>query len=301
MRKFCNLANYSPFVFLLLLIFCSVPLFSAEIVMKDGSAFIGKIQEESDIRVKFQWKDKSYEIPRKDIASVDPTKNGSDTSYHYTSFQLKDGSTLKGIVAEDKDKELMIKTDLGFIHLDKNKIRSSDAPESLNPILNPKYLNTGDKNWNHKIGFSIQALANGSPLGASNPATFGGAVYLEPAFFELWKFRPGFRLEYQVSNSNASNYSFLNQFFYFNRSYRFGESLLWDFYSNIGVGSSTIQYSGNSQRLSGTNPAFYFEVGWQGLQIRSVVFRTGIRSTCIFEPNGQVCNVGIELGALLIL
>ncbi|MDI7184392.1 LA_3334 family protein [Leptospira santarosai] len=301
MRKFCNLANYSPFTFLLLLIFYSIPLLSTEIVMKDGSAFIGKIQEESDIRVKFQWKDKSYEIPRKDIASIDLSKNGSDTSYHYTSFQLKDGSTLKGIVAEDKDKELMIKTDLGFIHLDKNKIRSSDAPESSNPILNPKYLNTGDKNWNHKIGFSIQALANGSPLGASNPATFGGAIYLEPAFFELWKFRPGFRLEYQVSNSNASNYSFLNQFFYFNRSYRFGESLLGDFYTNIGVGSSTIQYSGNSQRLSGTNPALYFEVGWQGLQIRSVVFRTGLRSTCIFEPNGQVCNVGIELGALLIL
>ncbi|MDI7175164.1 LA_3334 family protein [Leptospira santarosai] len=301
MRKFCNLASISPFVFLLLLLFCSISIFSAEIVMKDGSAFIGKIQEESDIRVKFQWKDKSYEIPRKDIASIDLSKNGSDTSYHYTSFQLKDGSMIKGIVAEDSEKEIMIKTDLGFIHLDKNKIRSSDAPESLNPILNPKYLNTDDKNWNHKIGFSIQALANGSPLGASNPATFGGAIYLEPAFFELWKFRPGFRLEYQVSNSNASHYSFLNQFFYFNRSFRIGESLLWDFYTNIGVGSSTVQYSGNSQRFSGTNPATYLEFGWQGLQYKSIVFRTGIRSTCIFESRGQVCNVGIELGALLIL
>ncbi|MDI7218773.1 hypothetical protein QMN07_14825 [Leptospira santarosai] len=287
--------------FLTIFFFSSLPILSTEVVFKDGSAFIGKIQEESDIRIKFLWKEKSYEIPRKDIASVDPTKNGSDTSYHYTSFQLKDGSTLKGIVAEDSDKELMIKTDLGFIHLDKNKIRSSNAPESQNPILNPKYLNTGDKNWNHKIGLSVQTLANGSPMGASNPATFGGAVYLEPAFFELWRWRPGFRLEYQVSNSNTSNYSFLNQFFYFNRSFRFGESLLLDFYSNVGVGSSTIQYSGNNQILSGTNPALYFEIGWQGLQIRSVVFRTGIRSTCIFESGGQVCNVGIELGALLIL
>ncbi|EMM77469.1 LA_3334 family protein [Leptospira santarosai] len=301
MRKFCNLANDSPFVFLLLLIFCSVPLLSTEIVFKDGSAFIGKIQEESDLRIQFLWKEKSYEIPRKDIASVDPIKNGSDTSYHYTSFQLKDGSTLKGIVAEDKDKELMIKTDLGFIHLDKNKIRSSDAPEIGNPSLNPKYLNAGDKNWNHKIGFSIQALANGAPLGASNPSTYGAAVYVEPAFFEVFKFRPGLRLEYQESNSNASNYSFLNQFFYFNRSFRIGESLLWDFYMNIGVGSSTVQYSGNSQRFSGTNPATYLEFGWQGLQFRSIVFRTGIRSTCIFESSGQVCNVGIELGALLIL
>ncbi|PJZ29486.1 LA_3334 family protein [Leptospira kmetyi] len=276
-------------------------IYPAEIILKDGSAFIGKLQEESDIRVKFLWKEKNYEIPRKDISSIDPTKNGSDTSYHYTSFQLKDGSTIKGVVAEDSDKEMMIKTDLGFIHIDKNKIRSSDAPETLNPILNPKYLNTGDKNWNHKIGFSIQALANGSPLGASNPATFGGAIYLEPAFFELLKFRPGLRLEYQVSNSNVSNYSFLNQFFYFNRSYRIGESLIWDFYSNVGIGSSTVQYSGSGRKLSGTNPAVYLEIGWQGLQIKSVVFRTGIRSTCIFETNGQVCNAGIEFGALLIL
>ncbi|EMP04378.1 LA_3334 family protein [Leptospira santarosai] len=301
MLKFTPFHKRTLFIFTVVIFFPFLSILATEIVFKDGSAFIGKIQEESDIRIKFLWKERSYEIPRKDIISVDPAKNGSDTSYHYTSFQLKDGSTLKGIVAEDSDKELMIKTDLGFIHLDKNKIRSSDAPESLNPILNPKYLNTGDKNWNHKFGISLQALANGSPLGASNPATFGGAVYLEPAFFELWRWRPGFRLEYQVSNSNVSNYSFLNQFFYLNRSFRFGESLLWDFYTNIGAGSSTIQYSGNSQRLSGTNPALYFEVGWQGLQVRSIVFRTGLRSTCIFEPNGQVCNVGIELGALLIL
>ncbi|MDI7186799.1 hypothetical protein QMM42_11370 [Leptospira santarosai] len=265
MRKFCNLANDSPFVFLLLLIFCSIPLFPAEIVMKDGSAFIGKIQEESDIRVKFQWKDKSYEIPRKDIASIDLSKNGSDTSYHYTSFQLKDGSMIRGIVAEDSEKELMIKTDLGFIHLDKNKIRSSDALEIGNPSLNPKYLNAGEKNWNHKFGFSFSGLANGTPLGASNPSTYGAAVYVEPAFFEVFKFRPGLRLEYQESNSNTSHYSFLNQFLYFNRSFRIGESLLWDFYMNIGVGSSTVQYSGNSQRFSGTNPATYSEFGWQGL------------------------------------
>ncbi|EQA55394.1 LA_3334 family protein [Leptospira kmetyi] len=287
---------------IIILIFTALSaVYSAEIVLKDGSSFIGKVQEESDIRIRFLWKEKSYEIPRKDIVSIDPTKNGSDTSYHYTSFQLKDGSTLKGIVAEESEKELMIKTDLGFIHLDKNKIRSSDAPETLSPILNPKYLNTGDKNWNHKIGVSFQALSNGAPLGASNPATYGGAFYIEPAFFELWKFRPGLRLEYQVSNSNSSNYTFLNQFFYLNRSFRIGDSLIWDFYSNIGIGSSTIQHSGNSQRFSGTNPALYFEFGWQGLQIKSVVFRTGIRSTCFFESNGQVCNAGIEIGALLIL
>ncbi|WP_078126049.1 LA_3334 family protein [Leptospira alexanderi] len=293
-------ASY-PFVFLFLMVFCSITLFPAEIVMKDGSAFIGKIQEESDIRVRFQWKEKTYEIPRKDIASIDLSKNGADTSYHYTSFQLKDGSMIKGIVAEDSEKEVMIKTDLGFIHLDKNKIRSSDAPEITNPNLNPKYLSAGEKNWNHKFGFSLSALANGVPLGASNPSTFGAGIYLEPAFFEIARFRPGLRLEYQESNSGSSHYSFLNQFFYFNRSFRIGESLLLDFYTNFGIGSSTVQYSGNSQRFSGTNPATYLEFGWQGLQYRSIVFRTGIRSTCIFESSGQVCNVGIELGALLIL
>ncbi|XDD52178.1 hypothetical protein AB3N59_19675 [Leptospira sp. WS92.C1] len=286
--------------FIFFLLFLSQSLFSAEIIFKDGSAFIGKVLEESDLRIKFQWKEKIYEIPRKDLTSIDPSKNGADTSYHYSSFFLKDGSHIKGIVAQETDKEITLKTDLGFIHLDRIKIKETDRPENLNPSFNVKYLDSGNKEWNHKFGISFHGLANGPPLGGTNPLTSGAGFFLEPAFFQIFSFRPGFRIEYQES-PGSGHYSFFNQFLYLNGSYRFADKILLDFYSNFGVGASTIQYSGSGQKFGGTDPALYLEIGWQGLQYRSLIFRTGLRSTCIFESSGRFCNGGLEFGVIYVL
>ncbi|MCB1155886.1 MAG: hypothetical protein KDK45_00175 [Leptospiraceae bacterium] len=67
------------------------------------------------------WKDRKYVIPKSEISSMDSSKSGAHTSYYYQTFYLKDNSKIIGSVAEETPDEITIKSELGFVTLNKKK------------------------------------------------------------------------------------------------------------------------------------------------------------------------------------
>ncbi len=110
----------------------SLPLFSAEIVFPSGDAFLVDVVSEDSRVYKVKYKDTLYTIPKNDLESVDLLKPGKDRSYKYLHFTLKDGSKIRGVLAEESSKEFIIQSELGFMTIEKAKIRG-EIPETKKP------------------------------------------------------------------------------------------------------------------------------------------------------------------------
>jgi hypothetical protein len=69
-------------LFILIIFLLSSSIFSAEVIMQTGDVFHCDVlfEESSTVRVKF--KDKVFDIPKKEILSIDKTKLGNHTSYN---------------------------------------------------------------------------------------------------------------------------------------------------------------------------------------------------------------------------
>ncbi|MGJ4788955.1 hypothetical protein [Leptospira koniambonensis] len=130
-------------------------LFAAEILFKNGDAFIAEEVSEAPEFILFSWKEKKYKIPRLELQRIDPRKKGPDSSYRYSEFKLTDGTQLKGILIEKKKNELILKTELGFVELDRTKILSHNFDEisSEPPTLPENYLIETSKQKDWRIGF----------------------------------------------------------------------------------------------------------------------------------------------------
>lgn len=76
------------FVIIVLLLLFSLPLFLAEVFLKNGEVFICDLISENTYQIKVNWKGKEYTIPRQDIASLDLKKTGKHISYKYLNFSF---------------------------------------------------------------------------------------------------------------------------------------------------------------------------------------------------------------------
>ncbi|WP_425268429.1 LA_3334 family protein [Leptospira alexanderi] len=286
---------------MIVFVFCFSNLNAAELVLKNGDSFIGSVIEETEAKTKFLWKGEEYEIPKSDISSIDRKKKGADASYRYSSLKLKDGSVIVGVVVEESEELIVIKTNLGFINIEKQKLLETYSSLEPHPKLDRKYLSYLSKIWNNRFGLSLNALANHSPISQSNPVSYGGSLFIEPSAFDFSGYRLSFRMDYLQSKTAESNYLFLNQFVYFNKGKMFFDNPRLNFYFNIGLGASITSFSGNGEQRSGVSPSTILGFGWQGINFRSIQLRMGINSFCTFERAGTFCATGIELGAMYLL
>ncbi|RHX78485.1 LA_3334 family protein [Leptospira yasudae] len=294
--------RYFPASLLLaILVLCNTEIFAVEIVFQNGESFVATEIEENDAKIKVVWKGDEYEIPKSDIVSIDKNKRGADFSYRYTTLKLHGGSVLVGVVVEEQEDVFVIKTNLGFMNVEKSKLREPIALNSESPKIHKKYLTRQGRVWNNRFGLSGSIFANTNPIASSNPISSGGSFFIEPSALDFSGFRISYRADYYQSISANSKFQFFNQFVYVNKSKQFFENPILNFYFNFGIGASMTSFSGNGERRNGINPAAMFSLGWQGFSFGSFQGRVGFNSFCNFERDGSFCAVGLEIGVMYLL
>lgn len=284
-----------PKLYLTLLIFLSLPLSAFEIVLDNGDAFICDLITETDKNYKILYKDKEYFIPKTEVKSTNPAKKGIHSAFRYSTFILKDGSKIKGVIAEDKTDNVTLKTEIGFLVIEKSRIIEFPINSKIPSDMPSSYLASNVRLPETRIGLFGSGYANGSPISYSNPTSFGGGFYVEPAFLQWKSFRIGLRSEY-LQSLNNNTVTFFNNILYFNMNRVFFEKSILDFYLNLGISASNASYRKGNESFSGTNPGGYFEVGWQGIKFRSMYLRFGLNAFCNFESLGSFCAGGGSLG-----
>ena len=84
---------------LLIYTLLSFPLFSVEVILKNGDAFICDVVEENERILKVKWKEKIYNIPKSEILTRDNKKTGTHKGYALANIIMLDGSIVKGNIA----------------------------------------------------------------------------------------------------------------------------------------------------------------------------------------------------------
>jgi len=282
-----NLANNSiknkayQMRIIILLVFTSLQsIFPAEIILKSGKAFICDVLKEEERKIKVLYKDKPYSIPRSEIQNIEYKTTGSHSSRYYQSFDMKDGSLIKGLIAKEDNNRYTLQTGNGFIVIDKANIVKEEKDFDKNPEMPKEFLEIA-YSPETRIGIGGTAFVNGSPLASSHPVTSGGFLFIEPAFL-IFKnnLQLGYRVDYYTSVGNG-RYDFFNNFGYV--QYNFKRSRLLHFYLNLGAGASSIRYQSSQDNYAGINPAGYIEAGWQGLQWDRVFLRLAVRGVFMNE------------------
>ena len=157
------------------------------------------------------------------------------------------------------------------------------------------------------IGIQLHYLANSTPVGKVNPISAGGGLQFEPDFMHISdSMRMGYILEYTRSTGEA-DYKMVNNILYL--QYRYKSSKYMDFYGNLGVGVSYINFKGKkstsaplsastTRHSEGADPMLMTEIGWQGLKFDDYMIRVGIRGNGIFEKYRSFGNVGLQVSVL---
>ncbi len=277
----------------LFVFFAFIPsLFSFEVVLKSGEVIICDLQNQDEARIRIKYKDDFYLIPKSAIHSMDEKKSGQHVAYRYRTFTLKDGSNIRGIVAEEDSASYTLRTDLGFLTVEKSKISKMEKPDNKDVSLPYQYKDESSL-ARTKIGLSMSGMANGQPLSEINPVTLGGGWFIEPSLFKInARWLVGYKGEY-LNSQGKKRFDFFNNYMYIQYNYK--RSNLLNFYGNLGIGASYVRYFGNDNRsIAGTDPSVYFEFGWQGLQFDRLFFRFGIKSTYVHEAGNGLGMVGAE-------
>lgn len=284
---------------LFLLLFVQ-PIYSLELILKSGDAFICDTVEENDRIIKVRFKDKLYEIPKSEIQMRDNSKTGTHKGYTLASIAMLDGSTVKGNIAEESDTILTVQTILGYLSLDKAKIAKVTKPDPKIEVTIPKdYLEQSYRLTPIRFGVSVYGAANGQPLSAISPGIYGGSFFLEPSnlnWRDTWQI--GFKSEYLVSYGEGSRYGFYNQIVYL--QYRKSYSKWLDFYANVGVGGAYIRYKRDEAYIEGFQGLSSIGFGYQGIKFGKFTVRIGPRYTQYFEKPFYH-NVGGEIALVYAL
>ncbi|MEI1280265.1 hypothetical protein V6Z05_18175 [Leptospira venezuelensis] len=270
-------------------------LSSMELILKTGEVFICDYISETEKDLTLQWKNDRYVVPKSEIQSVNLKISGKHISFKYRNFKMKDNSTIRGLIAEEDANTYTVKTDIGFLTLEKSKISSSE-PAGEEIKFDANYLQTDATANKSFIGIGALALVNGESIGGKNPYSFGGSWAAEPHSFKLnTRWLVGYRGEYLISNRPDSNYSFFNNFLYAKYDYKKSEIL--DFYAIVGGGLSYDQFTGKGVTRAGVNPALNFEAGWQGLKYDNFQLRVGWYTTHIQERHYSFDMTGLQIMA----
>ncbi len=167
-------------MFFMLFLFSVLPLFSAEIVLKDGDLFLAEITSEDAEEIGIQWKSENYLIPKSEIAKIDHQSAGKDQVFPSSEIQLIDGSRIKGVVSSETKDSVTVKTALGFIQLEKTKIKSTESRKLSDVSLDRYKLYDPDKAYTN-LGFSgiYQTFPRLNPDSSLSGAG-GGVFFIEP-------------------------------------------------------------------------------------------------------------------------
>jgi hypothetical protein len=90
---------------------------------------------------------------------------------------LKDGSKIYGVIAEENNESFTIKTELGFLVIEKSRIAEFPERTKIAPEISSTYLASNVRLPETRIGIFGSGYANGNPISISNPISSGGGLY----------------------------------------------------------------------------------------------------------------------------
>jgi hypothetical protein len=265
--------------------FVSESIFPAEIQFPSGDTFLVEVIEETPVSIKFTYRNIVYLVPRKDLAAYDPQAKGSDVAYRISKFVLVDGSNLQGVIVEENETVFILKSELGFLTIAKEKVAKGPNPAPGVPVIPSRYLSSSSAKFQSRLGASLTGM--GSTAGTQ--ALYGIAVYYEPdGIITPWSLKLGFRTEYIMSE----NTNIFNNFLYWRT---FGSLWEWKIFFHLGVGPSFGSYDSEYKKISELNPAIFMEYGSDIYEWESGFIRTSIRNITVLERSGVVFLPGLEV------
>ncbi|MDX1959075.1 MAG: hypothetical protein SFU98_10920 [Leptospiraceae bacterium] len=300
-RVFNLATNTFKFFTAITLIVISLPLHSAEIILKNGDIYLVEIFEENSEQIKFTWKNENYKIPKSEILTIDSTQTGKDQYYLSSDVLLNDGSKLKAVITEEKKETLTLKSSLGYVTLPKSKIVKieSKKPEEIS-ITKYKIFDINKKGTNIGFSFAYQTFPK---INSDSSLSFvgGGNFFIEPQALVLHRFfRFGILGELVSSpNSRIESISLYNGVFYINGDFPITKWL--HFYSNIGAGSSFVRYTKDDVTTSGINGIGQFTIGYAGFSFNRIIIRIGYKASYILEKQDGLFLQGGEFSIGYIL
>ena len=116
-------------------LFFYTPILPVEIILKNGDIFIADFVSENESSTTIKWKNDVYIIPKAEVRTIDLKKAGSNKSYRPIEYILLDGSRMKGIFVEQDKDIITLKSELGFLKIDKTKISKIEGVNSLTRML----------------------------------------------------------------------------------------------------------------------------------------------------------------------
>lgn len=294
-----SFTKFSFYLKLFLFLFTN-SIFGLEIVLENGDGFLCDLISETDKSYKILYKDREFIIPKTEVRTVDTLKKGKHSSFRYSNFILKDGSKIYGVIAEEQNTSYTIKTELGFLLVEKSRIKEFPEKKPL-PEMSSSYFASSVKLPETRLAIFGSGYVPSVPLIDTNKSFTGGGFYVEPAFM-TWKFfRFGFRSEYLYSSSKAKFLQSPNQISLFsNVAYiQFGKTFFeknWlEFEFNLGAGATSSTYKKSNEVFVGVNPVLFAEIAWIPLKLGPTFFKLGFSGYTIFESERNYALVGGNL------
>lgn len=244
----------------------SSPILAADLLLSNGDGFILDVISEDERAITVSWKNRVYVIPRSEILKVDASRKGPHTSYRTSHFILKDSTSIRGVLAEEKETSYTVKTDLGYLDIDKSRIKNSKIPQEQDAKLPLEFLSEKMTQPETKWGGSISTYGGIGSIANSAPLWLSGSMFIEPAYFRLGERNQlGIRVD-ALGSSGGTNtrYSILMPEIYLFRGFGFSEER--NFYLSIGFGPAAVQSKSGGETQSGIVPGAHLEIGYSTLR-----------------------------------
>lgn len=270
---------------------------AVQLVFRDKSVFIADFIQEDQKSITVNYKGSAYKVPKSELDHFDITKVGAHDSYYLVEWKLKDGSTIRGEYVEENEDNIIIKSDLGFLSVDRSKI-SGDTPNlSIKPNFNEKFLFVESGMPTSNLGLGAYYLYSASLWNRSITGILGGSIFIEPAFVQYDSLQFGFKLDISRSDPNSSTTFYTGIIYGMWEFYKVPDVDL-SFFASFGLGGSGIQITtpiGSGGNRIGQGVASDLGVGIELPVGKDLFLRTTMRNLCIWEQNQTLCTVGLEL------
>ncbi|WCL48109.1 LA_3334 family protein [Leptospira sp. GIMC2001] len=291
--------NLLLLVFFMIFMINMESLLAVQLVFPNGHLFIAQLETEDSKEITVKYKGITYKILKSDLESYDNSKTGTDNSYTITEVILEDGSKFRGLFVEENDKEIILKTGIGFVNIKKYQIKPPIPIKPSPPDFPEQYRLVAAKTPLTKIGISASNILN---IPAWSPeyisySKFG--FYLEPAFANYKSINFGIRLDY-LQFFPASSAKALNAQIYLNYTIWETETKNLSIYTNLGGGVSNLLFNadlGSGSNRNGTVPIVQLDLGMEYAFAENYYLRPALQTLCFIEQNASKCAAGIEISA----
>lgn len=282
---------------LILTLFNVFPLLAVELRFKEGDIFFASLESETDKDLLVSFKNSRYRIPKSDLEFYDISRKGKEESYRVAKVRLRDGSVIKGIFVEENESEIILKTELGFLNLNKSSILAPYPKKEDSPDFPSKYSWKEVELPETRLGISLPIYFFIPALSSNTSALTGLSLYVEPAFVQWGNWSGGFRLDALVGIPSNSLSAYQASFYTFREFWKSeSQQHHLNFGFSLGAVNSTYKVpAGSGDTRTGINPLTSLDLMYEYSGWDKYFFRSTFRTQVYMEPKEIIPSLGFEL------